>query len=86
MAVKKWTIEQLKHAVSNSNNITQVLKVLNLSLNGRTNEIIKKYINRFNIDTSHFINKKRKLPVFKSKVVDFSKIFIKDSPLFEEQS
>lgn len=53
MPRRTWTEEQLTQAVASSTHITDVLRKLNLCNSGnRAN--IKKYIEKFGIDTSHF--------------------------------
>lgn len=50
----KYTKETLEPIIKNSNNYTEVLLKLNLSTHGDNRKTIKKYVDIFNIDTTHF--------------------------------
>ena len=54
MSKRSWTKEDLILAVSLSRSIRQVISRLNLVEAGGNYEQIKKYINIYNIDMSHF--------------------------------
>ena len=57
MSKRSWTKENLVSAVLLSGSIRQVISRLNLVEAGGNYEQIKKYINIYNIDTSHFTGK-----------------------------
>lgn len=57
MIPRKWTQKQLEAAASTSTSIRQVLKELGLKAAGGNYSQIKKYIEKFNIDTGHFKGK-----------------------------
>jgi len=66
MKLHKYSLEQLKHAVNDSNSLRQVLIKLHVAAYGGNYEILKKAINHYNLDASHFTgqawNKGKKLP------------------------
>lgn len=56
MGIKKWTEEEFRAAVKNNNTITDIARTLGYSVLGRSQNTIKKWIKKFDIDTSHFWN------------------------------
>lgn len=54
---KKWDINQLNDAVHKSTSIRQVLQHLGLRAAGGNYIVIKQYINKHALDTSHFLGK-----------------------------
>jgi len=56
----KYTLDEFRDAVANSNNIRQVCLKLNISAYGGSYEYIKRKIKKYNIDTSHFNKKSTK--------------------------
>jgi len=54
MKRRKWTEEQLKEAVASSFSIRQALSKLRLKRAGGNYAQIKKYIQEYNLDSSHF--------------------------------
>jgi len=67
MKLHKYTLEQLKNAVSKSISLRQVLIELNVSAYGGNYQVLKKSIDHFKLDTSHFKgqawNKGKTLPI-----------------------
>ncbi|MBU0578498.1 HNH endonuclease [Patescibacteria group bacterium] len=57
MRKRKWTIKQLKIAAKNSNSIRQLLFSLGLKEAGGNYKQIKKYLDEYQINTSHFRGK-----------------------------
>lgn len=51
---EKWNKENILYIIENSNTYTQVLKKLKLRTAGSNYETLKKYINLYDIDISHF--------------------------------
>jgi len=66
MQFRKYTKEQLIQAVASSTSIRQALKKLCVSAYGGNYRVIKGYIEKLSLDTSHMLgkisNKGRKLP------------------------
>ncbi len=66
MKLHKYSPDQLKQAVNKSTSLRQVLIKLHVAAYGGNYEIVKKAINHYNLDTSHFTgqawNKGKKLP------------------------
>lgn len=60
--VRKWSIDQLKQAVTDSTSYTGVLTKLGLAKSGTSLTVIKKYINAHGINIGHFITGNRILP------------------------
>lgn len=54
MKQRRWTLNQLKTAVKNSNSTRQVLKKIGLIEAGGNYSQVKKYIKENNLDTQHF--------------------------------
>lgn len=54
MSLRKYSVDQLKEAVSKSFTLSCVLKQLGLSPSGGNYECLKKAINEFSLDSSHF--------------------------------
>lgn len=54
MKFKKYTKEELIEAVANSASLRQSLDKLNVNPSGGNYQVIKKYINLLDLDTSHF--------------------------------
>ncbi len=54
MKLKKYTEEQLIEAIKNSFSLAQTLKELGLAPNGGNYLVLKKAIEHFNLDISHF--------------------------------
>ncbi len=54
MKLKKYTEQQLFEAIKNSFSLAQTLKKLGVASYGGNYAILKKAINHFNLDTSHF--------------------------------
>ena len=52
----KYLKENFEPLVLNSNSLTEVLTKLNLTTRGNARKTVKKYINQYNIDISHFQN------------------------------
>lgn len=67
MRLRKYTEEQLREAISNSTSLRQTLNHLKVAAYGGNYEVLKKAINYFDLDTSHFTgqawNKGKKLGV-----------------------
>lgn len=53
----KWTEEQFRTAVAESDSFSQVARSLGLAVAGGTYETINRYIKIFELDTSHFTGK-----------------------------
>lgn len=78
---KKWTDEDLISTIKNTNtSLTDVLRKMGLSLNGRTYSRLKQRISDLKIDVSHFTGYKR--PVKPLKFLSDSEIFKSDSELY----
>jgi len=78
---KKWNVEKLKKVVENSTSIRQVIRKLDLIPAGGNYSQIKKYIENYKVDISHFKGKAwnkglsgRYLPI-----ISMDKILVKDS-------
>jgi hypothetical protein len=54
MSNRKYTLEQFKQAVQESNSIAQTLTKLGLACKGGNYQSFNKYVKENNIDTSHF--------------------------------
>ena len=54
MKLKKYSLEQLKEAIKSSNSMRQVLQKLNVKAAGGNYQTLKKAINFFQLDISHF--------------------------------
>lgn len=52
--IRKWSDEQLREAVKNSTNLTDVLRALGLRVAGGNHASIKYWIDEFGLDISHF--------------------------------
>lgn len=55
--IRKWNVEDLRHAVKTSTSRRQVLQKLGLVEAGGNYEQIKRYIENYNIRTDHFLGK-----------------------------
>lgn len=78
----KWTHEQLVEAVKNNISFSSVLKELKLRSAGSNWKTIKKYIQDYQIDTSHFFNNPQQVSCYLRKVENKykeSEIFCKNS-------
>jgi 5-methylcytosine-specific restriction endonuclease McrA len=66
MKLYKYTEQQLRHAVKTSTSMRQVLQKLNVAAYGGNYDVLRKAINHFRLDTSHFTgqawNKGKSLP------------------------
>jgi hypothetical protein len=66
MKLHKYSEEQLIEAVKHSTSLRQVLKRLNVAPYGGNYDVLRKALNHFKLDTSHFTgqawNKGKKLP------------------------
>lgn len=66
MKLHKYSAEQLTEAIRNSTSLRQVLTKLNVSPYGGNYDVLRKAINHFKLDTSHFTgqawNKGKTLP------------------------
>ena len=66
MNLHKYTLDQLKQAIKESTSLRQVLIKLNVSPFGGNYDVLRKAIQHFNLDTSHFSgqawNKGKRLP------------------------
>ena len=65
MKLKKYTLNDLKSAISTSVSLREVLQKLNIKEAGGNYATLKRAINFYNLDTSHFTGKNlkgRKLP------------------------
>lgn len=74
MKLKKYTLQQLKDAISTSVSIREVLQKLNIKAAGGNYYIFKKAIAFYDIDTSHFTGKNlkgRKLPLRRKSLSDY---------------
>lgn len=58
--MNKYTLDELKNAIANSNNIRQVCLKLNIAAYGSNYEIIKRKIKEYNIAITHFNKKSTK--------------------------
>ena len=54
MKLHKYTLEQLKEAIKTSVSMRQVLLSLGVAPYGGNYDVLRKSINHFNLDTSHF--------------------------------
>jgi hypothetical protein len=70
----KYEENNLKNIINSSKNYRECVKKLGLTLTGNNNITLKKYINLYNINTSHFINENN----FKTKI-DLKNILIINS-------
>lgn len=55
---KEYTKEQIEEAVNNSKSYSDVYRNLGLKINGGSYQWIKKVINKYEIDVSHFLTKR----------------------------
>ena len=55
MKLHKYSLTQLKAAIKKSTSMRQVLIALNVSPFGGNYDVLRKAINHFNLDTSHFV-------------------------------
>ena len=66
MNLHKYSLEQLKQAINESSSLRQVLIKLKVTPYGGNYQVLKKAIDYFNLDTSHFIgqawNKGKTMP------------------------
>ena len=66
MKLHKYTIEQLKEAISTSSSMRQTLMKVNVAPYGGNYDVLRKAIHHFDLDTSHFVgqawNKGKTLP------------------------
>jgi hypothetical protein len=58
MKLRKYTLDQLKISVANSNSTAQALEKLNISPAGGNYQTFRKAVKYFEIDTSHFKGQK----------------------------
>lgn len=81
MRTKRWTVNQLRNAARDSRSIRQVLHKLGLKEAGGNYTQIKKYLNFYKINTSHFKgrawNKGMKMPF--SPKIPLKEILVKNS-------
>jgi len=74
MKLHKYSLEQLQQAINDSTSLRQVLLKLNVAAYGGNYAILKKAINHFNLEISHFRgqawNKGKKLPT-KYSIADY---------------
>ena len=79
--IRKWNIENLRLAVKTSISRRQVLQKLGLVEAGGNYEQVKKYIETYKLDTSHFLgkgaNKGRKIP--RTPIYSLNQILVKNS-------
>ena len=54
MKLHKYTLEQLKAAIETSTSMRQVLIKVNVAPYGGNYDVLRKALNHFNLDTSHF--------------------------------
>ena len=73
--ISKYTKEEFEQIIKNSINITDAIKNLGFNTtHGNNYKTVKKYIELYNIDTSHFIEKKKTIKKYTNE-----EIFKKDS-------
>lgn len=74
---KTWSDQQLIEAVTNSNTYADVSRKLGLTNYGANSHTIKKYIERLNLDTSHFLTRNEQLKLAREEKVTltFEEIF-----------
>src|ERR1044072_7774472 len=58
--MKRWTDEQLRDAVAQSRNVSQVLRVLGLRPVGGNYDTVRHYIKVLNLETSHWSRSTRR--------------------------
>lgn len=71
-------IENVKNAIKESKSKADVLRVLNLSINGRNHKSLNNVIDKYNLDISHFnrgVDKKRKYDIVKKECPICGEIF-----------
>lgn len=61
MKLRKYTLEQLTEAVKTSTSYRQVLSKINLAPKGSNYKTLKKAIEYFNLDDSHFLGRRSNL-------------------------
>ena len=54
MKLHKYSLEQLKTAIENSTSMRQILIKVNVAPYGGNYDVLRKALNHFNLDTSHF--------------------------------
>lgn len=81
MKTKRWSEEQLKDAVKQSRSLRQVIACLGLKEAGGNYTQIKKYIDFYKIDSSHFTGKvwNKGLKIIAKPRIELSKILIRAS-------
>ena len=80
--VRSWSDDDLKNAIKHSKNITEVMKHIGLKALG-SRSTIKRYINKLNIDISHF---ETKLDVYNRSLINFKRDRIPMSLILVEGS
>ena len=80
----KYLKENFEPIIKNSKNLTEVLIKLDMGIKGKSRNTLKKYINLYNIDTSHFETRKdmynRSLKIcIENKRKSLNEILINDS-------
>lgn len=76
-----FTEEELKEVIKDSLSLAESIIKLNRSISGTSYRLIKKYIDIYNIDTSHFKNKIHQ-GSFRYRIEDIDKIFFNKSPFY----
>lgn len=57
MSKYKYTLEQMQDAIANSISISECLTKLGLNASGNAYKVFKRYVETYNLDTSHFLGK-----------------------------
>lgn len=81
MRKRTWTDHQFKEAVLNNISVASVLKTLGLKITGANYKTVKKYVQKFNLDTSHWMGQgylKNKTHTWSTKK-ELSEILIENS-------
>lgn len=81
MKKRSWTESQLTEAVKKSKSYRQVLFCLNLKSAGGNYAQVKKYIQEYNLDKSHFTGRgwNKGLKGFGKPIIPLEKILVQDS-------
>lgn len=80
-----YTREKLIDAVSNSNSIADVQRAFGKINSGSSHQHIKRKLEQFNIDISHFTGKKNSVGFISKKEIEWVDILIYDRCKAEER-
>ena len=74
-----WTIEQLREEVPKAKNVTDLLRRLGLCITGGNHQTVKKWIQKLDLDSSHFRVGARAVRINKSGSVPLDEVMVENS-------